>query len=120
MAGGLANRDFKIWGDGTDTHLVLMDVASKGLSGNDAQAALEAVGITTNKNPTPVDPASPNLWTGVRLGSAAGTTRGFCVGTFEIIAALIADSLENVSNESARAKTVAAVNTICDTFPIYP
>ena len=120
LAAGLAGRGFKIWGDGTDTHLVLMDVAGKGLSGDDAQAALEAAGITTNKNPTPVDPASPTQWTGVRLGSAAGTTRGFSVETFARIAGLIADLLENPADESVRNQVAGTVNAICDSFPIYP
>ena len=119
LATGLAGRGFKIWGDGTDTHLVLMDVAGKGLSGDQAQSHLEACGITTNKNPTPVDPAKPEQWTGVRLGSAAGTTRGFDTATFEKIAALIADSLENPHTDSVGEKVTAEVRTICETFPIY-
>lgn len=120
LASGLAARNFKIWGGGTDTHLVLMDVAGQGLSGTDAQIALEAAGITTNKNPTPVDPASPARWTGVRLGSAAGTTRGFSTETFEKIADLVADLLENTADESVQNQVAASVKTICDAFPIYP
>lgn len=119
LAAGLARRDFKIWGDGTDTHLVLMDVAGKGLTGDDAQGTLEAAGITSNKNPTPVDPAGPAQWTGVRLGSAAGTTRGFSHETFAQIAGLIADLLENQDDESTRTRVSTAVNTICDSFPTY-
>ena len=120
LAETLQQRGFKIWGNGTDTHLVLIDVSSQGLLGSAAQIALERVGITSNKNPTPIDPAKPAEWTGIRLGSSAGTTRGFDENTFQTIGHLIADVLENVSSEIVQNKTTSAVRDICASFPIYP
>lgn len=120
LAAGLGQRGFKVWGDGgTDTHLVLMDVADKGMSADVAQSSLEAVGITTNKNPTPLDRAKPESWSGVRLGSSAGTTRGFDTTVFEEIAALIADLLEYPGAESVQKLVAEDVRAICAAFPIY-
>lgn len=119
LAKGLARRGYKIWTEGTDTHLVLMDVASRGLTGGQAQFHLEELGITSNKNPTPVDPATPDRWTGIRLGTSAGTTRGFDTITFEKIAALIADLLDDPETLAVRRKVKRQVGAICREFPVY-
>ena len=119
LAAALNKRNIKIWGGGTDTHLVLIDVAAKGLTGEQAQQSLESLGVTTNKNPTPVDSTDPQRWTGVRLGSAAGTTRGFDSPTFTSIANLIADVLDAPEDKSVHAKAASSVSEICASFPIY-
>jgi len=124
MGGQLAERGFKLWGGGTDTHLLLADVAGKGITGYQAEAALERVGLTCNKNATPLDPPKPAQWTGIRLGSSAGTTRGFGTQEFARIGAFIADTLdiaaEDTSTESLREKEIAEeVRTLCRQFSIY-
>lgn len=119
LAGRLAHHGYQIWSEGTDTHLVLMDVAQKGLTGAQAQSHLETLGITTNKNPTPIDPATPNKWTGLRLGTSAGTTRGFDMDTFELIADLIANLLHNPDSPAVRQEVTNQVSAICRAFPIY-
>lgn len=124
LAAVLAARGYRIWGGGSDTHLVLVDVGAKGLSGAAAERRLERAGLTCNKNATPVDPMNPARWTGIRLGTAAGTTRGFAEPEFERIGTLIADLLDDeaaggVEAEAVDARAAAAVAELCRRFPIY-
>jgi glycine hydroxymethyltransferase len=124
LATVLAARGYKIWGGGSDTHLVLLDVGSKGLTGARAETRLGKAGLTCNKNATPVDPMNPGKWTGIRLGTAAGTTRGFAEDEFEQIGQLIADLLDDegaggAAAETVDARTSEAVGVLCRRFPIY-
>jgi len=129
LASALATRGYKIWGGGSDTHLVLLDVGEKGLTGAKAESRLGRVGLTCNKNATPVDSMNPALWTGIRLGTAAGTTRGFAEAEFDRIGGLIADLLdderaggpdaETADAAAVDARAAAAVDDLCRRFPIY-
>ncbi|BAP45193.1 serine hydroxymethyltransferase [Pseudomonas sp. LJDD11] len=125
LAEVLQKRGVRIVSGGTDTHVVLVDVSSKDLTGQAAQDALSSINITSNKNPIPFDSAKPSEWKGLRLGSSAGTTRGFGAKEFEAIGHLIADIFEAQSaDEATRAalieKSKQVVTGLCAEFPIYP
>lgn len=124
LAEVLQKRGVRIVSGGTDTHVVLVDVSSKDLTGQESQDALSAINITSNKNPIPFDSAKPSEWKGLRLGSSAGTTRGFGANEFKIIGNLIADIFEaQAADESTRAavieKSRAVVAKLVADFPIY-
>lgn len=124
MAEVLQKRSVRIVSGGTDTHVVLVDVSSKDLTGQHAQDALSTINVTSNKNPIPFDSAKPSEWKGLRLGSSAGTTRGFGAAEFEIIANLIADIFEaQAADEATRSGVIerskAVVADLCAEFPIY-
>ena len=118
--GGQANATVS---DGTDTHLMLVDLRPKGLKGNAAERSLENAHITCNKNGIPFDPEKPTITSGIRLGTPAGTTRGFGSAEFARIAERIADVLDAMAagdDAAAVEKTRAEVAALCDRFPIYP
>ena len=117
LAESLAERNFDIVSGGTDTHMLLVDLRSRKLTGKDAEAALEAAGITCNKNAVPFDPERPTVTSGVRLGSPAATTRGFGPGEFREIGALIADVLDGGGSAAETARR--RVKELCAHFPIY-
>lgn len=124
LAEVLQKRGVCIVSGGTDTHVVLVDVSSKGLTGQESQDALSAINITSNKNPIPFDSAKPSEWKGLRLGSSAGTTRGFGAKEFEVIGNLIADIFDAQAGSEATLETVikksrAAVAELVADFPIY-
>lgn len=124
LAKVLQDRGVRIVSGGTDTHVVLVDVSSKDLTGQQAQDALSAINITSNKNPIPFDSPRPSEWKGLRLGSSAGTTRGFGADEFAVIGSLIADIFEaQTADEATRAKVIeesrATVARLCGEFPIY-
>lgn len=124
LAEVLQKRGVRIVSGGTDTHVVLVDVSSKGLTGQQAQDALTSINVTSNKNPIPFDSAKPSEWKGLRLGSSAGTTRGFGAAEFEVIGKLIADIFEaHLADEATRAAVVessrSVVAKLCGGFPIY-
>lgn len=109
---------------GTDTHVVLVDLRPKGLTGKASEAALGRVGLTCNKNGVPFDTASPMVTSGIRLGSPAGTTRGFGVAEFKWIGEKIVEVLDalakNPEGDAAiEAKVRAEVEELCNKFPIY-
>jgi glycine hydroxymethyltransferase len=110
---------------GTDTHLVLVDLRPKGVTGVAAEQALGRAHITCNKNGVPFDPEKPMVTSGVRLGSPAGTTRGFGVAEFTEIGALICEVIDGLAangedgNGEVEAAVKAKVKTLCDRFPIY-
>lgn len=124
LAATLEKRGLGISSGGTDTHLVLVDLKPKGLLGAHAEKALETASITCNKNPIPLDPSSPNKWSGLRLGTAAGTTRGMGVETFSLIGSLIADILDTYATGNpdsvALKKIQDQVKDICQCHPSYP
>jgi len=111
---------------GTDSHLMLVDLRPKGVKGNDTEAALERAHITCNKNGIPFDPEKPMVTSGVRLGSPAGTTRGFTEVEFRQVADWIVEVVDGLAangadgNADVEAKVKTEVEALCDTFPIYP
>ena len=120
----LIKRGVDIVSGGTDSHLVLVDLRPKKLTGKDAEASLERAGLTCNKNGVPFDPEKPWITSGVRLGSPAGTSRGFKEKEFELIGNLIGDVLDglqkNLHNNSETEKKVKTqVLDLCKKFPIY-
>ncbi|KJE34802.1 serine hydroxymethyltransferase [Thalassospira sp. HJ] len=124
LAEVLVKRGFDIVTGGTDTHLMLVDLRPKGLKGNAAEVALERAGITCNKNGIPFDTEKPTITSGVRLGTPAGTTRGFGVAEFQQIGELIGDVLDAMvdspeGNAEVEAAVRAKVEDLCKRFPIY-
>ena len=116
LAEGLLEHDFRLVSGGTDTHLVLIDVRTKGLTGKKAEALLDEVGVATNKNTIPFDPESPFVTSGVRLGTPAMTTRGMKEPEMKEIAEIISLALdESVNREEIKAK----VEALCKRFPLY-
>jgi glycine hydroxymethyltransferase len=125
LAATLKERGFDIVSGGTDTHLMLVDLRPKGLKGNAAEQALERAHITCNKNGIPFDTESPAVTSGVRLGTPAGTTRGFGQAEFRQVGELIAEVLDglaaNQSDNSLVESTVREkVLGLLRRFPIYP
>ncbi len=119
LAEGLKSRGISIVGGGTDTHLILLDLTSLGLRGQDAEAALESAGITANKNPVPYDSPRPQEWTGLRLGSSAATTRGLKEQEFEVLAEIIGTVLQASAEGRDFAEQRARADALCERFPIY-
>jgi glycine hydroxymethyltransferase len=124
LASGLSKREINIVSGGTDTHLLLVDLQNKNVTGRAAEIALESVGITCNKNGVPFDPLKPAVTSGIRLGSPACTTRGFGIAEFQLIADLIADTIkalgDNVElDEKLMASQRRSVRDLCFRFPIY-
>jgi len=121
----LVQNGFALVSGGTDTHLILVDLRPKKITGNKAEKALGRANITCNKNGIPFDPEKPMVTSGIRLGSPAGTTRGFGVAEFQEIGRLISEVLDGVAKngeegnaaveEAVKAKAVA----LCERFPIY-
>ena len=125
LASGLMSRGFDLVSGGTDTHLMLVDLRGKGLTGNIAEHSLENATLTCNKNAVPFDPEKPMVTSGIRLGTPAATTRGFGAVEFGQVAELIADVLDALvdnPDDNSAAETVARaqVGEMCRRFPIYP
>ena len=125
LADTLVGHGFDIVSGGTDNHLVLVDLRPKGLTGDVAEAAMERAFITCNKNGVPFDPAPPMVTSGVRLGTPAGTTRGFGVAEFQKVGDFIARVLDAVAANGGdavpeeEAAVRAEVEALCARFPIY-
>ncbi|MBO4644810.1 MAG: serine hydroxymethyltransferase [Alphaproteobacteria bacterium] len=120
----LMARGLNLVSGGTDTHLVLVDLRSKHVTGKQAAKSLELAHMTCNKNGIPFDPEKPTVTSGIRLGTPAGTTRGFKAEEFKLIANLIGDVLDGLSanpddNSVAEEKAKAKVLELCARFPIY-
>ena len=125
LAGALVERGYDIVSGGTDTHLLLVDLRAKELTGKLAEAVLERAGITCNKNGVPFDPQKPWITSGIRLGSPAATSRGFGTAEFRRIAGWIADLLDHEAGAPGSGEALAAeireeVRTLCAAFPVYP
>ncbi len=116
---GLVARGFDLVSGGTDNHLLLVDVRSKQLTGKVAEKVLDEVRITVNKNTIPYDPESPFVTSGIRVGTPAMTSRGLTEGDMQTVANLIADALENPSNEIVLAKVRKGVAELCQSYPLY-
>jgi glycine hydroxymethyltransferase len=119
LAKTLTARGLRIVSGRTESHMFLVDLRPKKITGKDAEAALTKAHITVNKNAIPNDPEKPFVTSGVRIGSPAMTTRGFREGESEQVANFIADVLESHSDDAALAKIGAAVNELCARFPVY-
>ncbi|MGX9419129.1 serine hydroxymethyltransferase [Vibrio sp. WJH972] len=124
LAQVLAQRGCHIVTGGTDTHLMLVDLRPKGLKGNQVEAALERAGITCNKNGIPFDTEKPTVTSGIRLGTPAGTSRGFGEEEFRQIGEWICDVLDALASSTEDADVVEAhiknqVQKMCDRFPLY-
>ncbi|EHI49846.1 glycine/serine hydroxymethyltransferase [SAR116 cluster alpha proteobacterium HIMB100] len=120
----LLDRGLDLVAKGTDTHLVLVDLRPKGLTGDITEVSLENAGITCNKNGVPFDPEKPMVTSGVRLGTPAGTTRGFGPDEFRQVGHLIGDVLDGLAsnkndNSDIEAEVRGKVRDLCRAFPIY-
>lgn len=120
MAEAFKARNFKLVSDGTDNHLILVDLRSIGMTGKKADALVSQVNITANKNTVPFDPESPFVTSGLRLGSPAMTTRGMGTTEFQEIANIIADKLLSPEDEAVQQNCLDRVAALCDRFPLYP
>ncbi|WP_262695042.1 serine hydroxymethyltransferase [Kordiimonas aquimaris] len=124
LAARLQQNGFDIVSDGTDTHVVLVDLRPKGITGKAADEALERAFMTCNKNGVPFDPEKPFITSGIRLGTPAGTTRGFGEAEFEKIADMITTVIDGLAanpedNGAAEEQVRRDVAVLCDKFPIY-
>ena len=119
MASVLAERGYPIVCGGTDNHLMLVSLIEKGITGKDADAALDRANITVNKNAVPNDPQSPFVTSGLRLGTPAITTRGFGADETRQLSNWIADVLDDINDESTIERVRGQVLELCKRFPVY-
>ncbi|WP_420608127.1 serine hydroxymethyltransferase [Novosphingopyxis sp.] len=125
LAQRLKDRGADLVAGGTDTHVALIDLRPLGVTGKDADEALERASITCNKNGIPFDPLPPTKTSGIRVGSPAGTTRGFGIAEFEEIGDMVADVLQGLRDKgeegdpAVEADVKKRVEALCDRFPIY-
>ncbi|MGB7563419.1 MAG: serine hydroxymethyltransferase [Prochlorococcaceae cyanobacterium] len=119
LAGRLIERGIRVVSGGTDNHIVLLDLRSVGLTGKRADALVSDINITANKNTVPFDPESPFVTSGLRLGSAALTTRGFDAGAFIEVADVIADRLQQPEDPSIELRCRERVAALANRFPLY-
>jgi len=119
MANRLAEGGLRIVSGGTDCHMFRVDVRPQNLTGKQAEEALEAAGITVNKNTIPFDPQSPFVTSGIRIGTSAITTRGMEEDEATGIAAMILEVLADTENRSVMHKVASQVRELTDRFPIY-
>ena len=119
MANEFLSRDYEIVSGGTDTHIILIDLTNKAITGKAAENALEKAGITVNKNMVPFDERSPFITSGIRIGTPAITTRGMTQDDMVKIVTLIDTIIDNPNNEDNIVSVKAEVNDLCNSFPIY-
>ena len=119
MAQEFIEMDYDIVSGGTDTHVVLMDLSNKGISGKAAEKALEKAGITVNKNMVPFDKRSPFITSGIRVGTPAITTRNMGSNEMKMIASFINTVVTDSDNEDTIQNVKSQVKELCDSFPIY-
>ena len=119
FADSLTAEGVRLVSNGTDNHLLLLDVKSLGLTGKVAEEALDDIGITTNKNTIPFDTESPFVTSGVRVGTAAVTTRGFKEDELKEVGQIIALVLKDVENEAVKEEARKRVKALTDRFPLY-
>lgn len=117
LANGLTSRGFDIVSGGTDNHLMLVNLVNKGITGKEAEKLLDAANITCNKNTVPNDPQSPFVTSGIRLGTAAVTTRGFNTADMDVVAEAIAMLINDV--DANKDKAMAMVKELTDKHPLY-
>ncbi len=119
LANELIKYDFDVVSDGTDNHLMLIDLTNKNISGKKAEKALEVAGITVNKNMVPFDTKSPFVTSGIRIGTPAATTRGMKETEMIKIASIINDVIDNFEDEKKLDELLADVKELCSGFPLY-
>ncbi|MGI5920588.1 MAG: serine hydroxymethyltransferase [Syntrophomonadaceae bacterium] len=119
LAQGLVDNGLRLVSGGTDNHLMLVDVRPKGLTGKDAEAILESINITVNKNGIPFDPEKPTVTSGIRIGTPALTSRGFRSEDMQQVARAIALALDNPHNEEKLNQARGIVKDLCDKYPLY-
>ena len=119
LAAALQEKGFRIVSGGTDNHLMLVDLRSKGVTGKEAQNLLDGVGITANRNTIPFEPLSPFVTSGIRLGSPALTTRGFKEADMEEVAAIIALVLDHATDTALQEEARKRVDALCEKYPLY-
>lgn len=119
LAEELIKRDFKIVSGGTDNHVFLVDLHNKEVTGKETENLLDRVGITLNKNTVPNETRSPFVTSGVRIGTAAVTTRGFKEEDMVVIAEIIDEAIKNRENEEALEELKVKVKALCDKYPLY-
>tara|TARA_B100000745_G_scaffold76440_1_gene46262 strand:- start:147 stop:743 length:597 start_codon:yes stop_codon:yes gene_type:complete len=119
MANEFLSRDYDLVSGGTDTHIILIDLTKKAITGKAAENALEKAGITVNKNMVPFDERSPFITSGIRIGTPAVTTRGMTQDDMVKIVALIDTIIEKPNDEDNIVRVKAEVNDLCSSFPLY-
>ncbi len=120
LADALKEEGFRIVSGGTDNHLMLVDLTSKGVTGKEAEKALDKAHITVNKNTIPFDPNPPLITSGIRLGTPAVTTRGMKEEEMKVIAKLISEVINNINDEQAIERISKKVDELTAAFPLYP
>jgi glycine hydroxymethyltransferase len=120
LATVLSTAGFRLVSGGTDNHLMLVDVFSKGITGKAAEAALGRAGITVNKNAIPFDQNPPMVASGIRIGTPAVTTRGMREAEMDLVGELITRALSTPDDDAALGAVRAEVERLCRKFPLYP
>jgi glycine hydroxymethyltransferase len=120
LARGLLDAGFRLVSGGTDNHLMLVDVFSKGLTGKVAEAALGKAGITVNKNAIPFDKNPPMVASGIRIGTPAVTSRGMGEAEMDAVAEYIARTLSSPEDDAVLKMVRSEVEALCRKFPLYP
>lgn len=119
LAQALQEHGFRVVSGGTDNHMLLLDLSDKGITGREAEEALERAGITVNKNVIPFDKRGPSLTSGIRLGTPVVTTRGMKEEEMDLIASMIAEVLHSYPNPEVEAQVARRAEELCRAFPIY-
>jgi len=120
LAEALVSHGFNLVSGGTDNHMVLVDLQNKNITGKEAEHALDAVGITANKNAVPFDPQSPFITSGIRLGTPAITSRGLKEADMKTIAGIIASVVADSTNSAVQKAAAEQVAALTQRFPLYP
>ena len=120
LSESLLGLGYKLVSGGTDTHLILIDLSNKNITGKLAEKKLEEAGVTTNKNMIPYDNKSPMITSGIRIGTPALTTRGMGEKQMILISEIIDKVLNNIDNETIIQDAFKDVKSLCDSFPLYP
>ena len=120
MADEFITRDYQLISGGTDTHVILIDLTNKDITGKSAEKSLEKAGITVNKNMIPFDEKSPFITSGIRIGTPAITTRGMQRDDMKKIVSLIDSVIENPNDDQKISSVKAQVKELCKSFPLYP
>jgi len=119
LAEAFLNKDYHLVSGGTDTHVILIDLTNKKITGKAAEKALEKAGITVNKNMVPFDERSPFITSGIRIGTPAITTRGMKEDQMLIICDLIDQVISDPENDDVISNVISIVKELCDSFPLY-
>jgi len=120
LANGLMDNGFKLISNGTDNHLMLIDLTNKNVTGKQAEVALDEAGITCNKNMVPFDTRSPFDPSGIRIGTPAITTRGFKEDDMKVVADSMNKVIENINNKEVTEKVKQDILELCKKYPLYP